>query len=363
MKPYKAHIRWGIASLIMLLIAGGAQLLVSGNGREAMLAFSRVFTGAVRTVTNLLPFSTMELFFVVVAFFLVWAIVSFCRRLCRKEAPLAWLVLCKLTAAACALILLFTLMMGVNYNDIPLTDKLGIKEEQYTAEELYELTAFLAEQCAQTADKLEEADYQRSFSDYAQTVSENYALLKEQYPFLKGVAARPKPVLASTLMCYIGIDGICFPFTAEANVNRLLPTFSLPNVMAHEIAHSYQVAPENEASFVGMLACFSGKDIFTGYSALLSAFIRCGNALYREDAEQYRAAYALLGERAQTDLKTLSDFYRPYQGKLQEVSNKVNDTYLKANGQAAGTKSYGQVVDLLLAFYQSGDLPSLQLFV
>jgi len=31
----------------------------------------------------------------------------------------------------------------------------------------------------------------------------------------------------------------------------------------------------------------------------------------------------------------------------------VNDTYLKANNQSDGVKSYGKVVDLLLAWYRT----------
>ena len=38
-----------------------------------------------------------------------------------------------------------------------------------------------------------------------------------------------------------------------------------------------------------------------------------------------------------------------FDGKVAEVSNKVNDTYLKVNKQEDGVKSYGRMVDLLLA--------------
>ena len=36
-------------------------------------------------------------------------------------------------------------------------------------------------------------------------------------------------------------------------------------------------------------------------------------------------------------------------GPIQDVSNAANDTYLKANDQADGMRSYGRMVDLLLA--------------
>jgi hypothetical protein len=34
---------------------------------------------------------------------------------------------------------------------------------------------------------------------------------------------------------------------------------------------------------------------------------------------------------------------------VREVSSKVNDTYLKVQGQSQGVRSYGRMVDLLLA--------------
>ena len=37
-------------------------------------------------------------------------------------------------------------------------------------------------------------------------------------------------------------------------------------------------------------------------------------------------------------------------GKAAEVSNQLNDAYLKINSQADGVKSYGRVVDLMLAY-------------
>ena len=38
-----------------------------------------------------------------------------------------------------------------------------------------------------------------------------------------------------------------------------------------------------------------------------------------------------------------------YEGPIQDISNAANDTYLKANDQADGMRSYGRMVDLLLA--------------
>ena len=40
-----------------------------------------------------------------------------------------------------------------------------------------------------------------------------------------------------------------------------------------------------------------------------------------------------------------------YDGAVAEVSNKVNDTYLKANGQEDGVESYDRMVDLIVGYW------------
>ena len=57
-----------------------------------------------------------------------------------------------------------------------------------------------------------------------------------------------------------------------------------------------------------------------------------------------------LDERAWVDLRGNNEFWARYDGKAAEVSNQLNDTYLKINSQADGVKSYGRVVDLMLAY-------------
>ena len=49
------------------------------------------------------------------------------------------------------------------------------------------------------------------------------------------------------------------------------------------------------------------------------------------------------------DLAALAAWSRRYRSTLSEVGSAVNDTYLRAQGQAAGVASYGRMVDLLIA--------------
>ena len=66
-----------------------------------------------------------------------------------------------------------------------------------------------------------------------------------------------------------------------------------------------------------------------------------------------RAAYGrlrgrLTGRCAATSPPSRA-WHRRYESRLGEVQERVNDAYLKTQGQADGVRSYGRMVDLLLA--------------
>ena len=52
-----------------------------------------------------------------------------------------------------------------------------------------------------------------------------------------------------------------------------------------------------------------------------------------------------------TDLRAANEHYAQYEGKVQDAAQKVNDAYLKAFSEESGVQSYGEVADLLIAWY------------
>ena len=52
------------------------------------------------------------------------------------------------------------------------------------------------------------------------------------------------------------------------------------------------------------------------------------------------------------DMDDNYQYWQRFEGPIAEVSTAVNNVYLKANSQASGVKSYGEMVDLLLAQYR-----------
>ena len=114
---------------------------------------------------------------------------------------------------------------------------------------------------------------------------------------------------------------------------------------------------EDEANFIAYLACRESNDPQFVYSGAVLAFIHSGNALYADGGqEEYWEIYDSLCETARRDLSRDSAFWRQFDGKVAEVSSQMNDAYLKVNRQEDGVKSYGRMVDLLLAMYRQEGL-------
>ncbi len=84
------------------------------------------------------------------------------------------------------------------------------------------------------------------------------------------------------------------------------------------------------------------------------ALAYAGNALARSDAGLYRAYYERLSAAVRRDLAADRDYWTRFEDtKTSEFGEKMNDTYLKANDQKTGTRSYGAMVDLLLAEFRT----------
>jgi hypothetical protein len=155
-------------------------------------------------------------------------------------------------------------------------------------------------------------------------------------------------------MSYTGITGVYFPFTGEANVNVSVPDSDIPATSCHEMAHQRGFAREDEANYIAYLTCKMHPDVDFQYSGTLLALIETTNALYNQDPSAFKELRSKYSDGLIRDLGAINEYWEHYEGPVNEVSNKINDAYLKANNQSDGVQSYGRMVDLLLAEYGEG---------
>lgn len=260
---------------------------------------------------------------------------------------------------------LFIILWGLNYNRMPLETTLienynlkynkSISSIDKTKESLANLYEFLIEN-ANEARKLVKSSngIMKANTDYRGIINRaylGYENILDFLPNLSGNYSNAKYVMSSKLMCYTGITGIYFPFTGEANVNIAIPDIYIPSTTLHEMAHQRGYASEDEANFIAYLASINHADIDFKYSGYILALNHTANALYSVDYDTYFTLSKNISEDVLDDLRNNRDFWDKYEGKIDDISNEINNTYLKANGVSEGVKSYGKMVDLLLTYY------------
>lgn len=324
----------------------------------------RVWHTAVARVTGLLPFSLAE-----------WVLYGFVAAVCA--ALVVWLlhiikgkghrwriILRGLGNALCILGLVFTLFVlgsGANYYRMTYAQCIGLKVEPASEQELFALCQSLAERANGLRAELSACEDEHGVFTLPCTEKELGAravramqTLGESEPVLEGYYPPPKRVAWSREMSRFGITGVYFPFTVEANVNVDVTDYNLGADMCHELSHVAGFMREDEANFIAYRACTRSGDPVLAYSGTMLALIHAGNALYEVSPKLYATLCGEYSEAVVRDLCDNSDYWAQFEDSVTtEVGEKVNDIYLKANNQSAGIRSYGEMVDLLLAEYRN----------
>lgn len=256
-----------------------------------------------------------------------------------------------------AMLNFFYFSWGFNYFRPATAELLGLNVTARPQEQLEELCFSLAEEATALREQVTEDEngvftlpegYRYYFEEIPaafETLGNEYPVLSRKVPAAKGVT------VGSRGLSYAGISGIFIPFTAEANVNTDQTPLLMLSSAAHETAHYLGIASENGANFVAYLACIQSDDPAIAYSGVMLALIHSGNKLYALDSEAYYKLYSTYSDGMRRDLSAHSAYWKTFEGPVEETMTRVNDAYLKHNQQTAGVQSYGEMVDLLLAYY------------
>lgn len=308
-----------------------------------------VLTGSLGRLSGLFPFSVVELGLYIVIVYAAFMPIRFRKR----PAAAAVRIFC-----FCALLFfLYTVNCGINYYRKPFSSWLNLETGKAGDQELYEMCSWLTDMVNTSRKEMEQDSGSWKNQGEKGTVSMN--MLGETYPVLSGFYPQPKPVTVSWILSIQQCSGVYSPFTIEANYNRDMTAYNIPHTICHELSHLRGFMREDEANFIGYLACIDAPYPDFRYSGYFMGWIYAGNALAGTDPEAYRELYAMLDESVREDLEENSRFWNRYEGKTAEVANRVNDAYLKANGQQEGVRTYGRAVDLMLADFleNRGDFP------
>jgi hypothetical protein len=302
-------------------------------------------------VTGVVPFSVAEVLLISLVIILVSLFIILIAKVVKGG------VIEQLLNIGAYLSVLYVLVMflwGFNYNRLSFDKIANLKIEKSSKEELYELCEAMIIRSNELREKVEENSkgvmtITGGYKSVLKRAAQGYANAADMYSELGGKYGNPKPILLSKSMSYTGITGIYIPYTAEANVNVNITDFMLPATTLHEMAHQRGFAREDEANYIAYITCLRHPDADFKYSGTMLALIYSMNALADKDVAQYKALRAKYSEGVLRDLINDAEFWEKYKGRVQKISDKVNNTYLKSNGQDDGVESYGRMVDLLLA--------------
>lgn len=251
-----------------------------------------------------------------------------------------------------------TMVWTINYERLSFADNAGIEIRESSVDELADLCRSLIQNTNELREEVMEDEkgvmvLKGGFKSLAERSRMAYEEAQKRYPFLSGKYGPPKPVLLSRWMSHTNIIGIYSCLTGEANIDVDIPDMEIASTALHEMAHQRGFAREDEANYISYIACMAHPDTDIRYSGSVLALQYSMNALYAADPDQYMELTDLYSEAYLRDLKDEQAYWKQFQGITKMVADKVNDTYLKMNGESDGVKSYGRMVDLLLTEYRN----------
>lgn len=358
-RPYskmRQMILWGGLFLFTVVLQLLARKLPGFAERYAVTVYP-VWMRALGSISNLADFAVDELF---IYLFLLAAggYAAFGVRCMQKKHTTVrrWLgmTFVRILKIGILWFLLFTLNCGINYHRTPFSELAGLPMGESSAEELEGLCLWLTGRIEETASQIRRQENgQCALPDQMREKTRDaMGKLGERYPELSGWYPKAKPVFTWVVLSLESLEGVSGPYTMEAHYNPDIPAYNQPAVLCHELSHLKGFMREDEANYIAYLACTGAEDANLRYSGLLLAYTHSINALYKADRTRFLRVRPQLCAQAELDYAYHRYYWAKYAGPVSEISDQINDAYLKANAQQDGSRSYGRMVDLLLGEYR-----------
>ena len=349
--------RWvwigGLALVIILIkiFSANSQWVEAFYSTKAYI----IFSSFLRIIFGWMPFSVGDILYLLVIVWFIWKLWRFSAKLLRRKLNRKWFAntVYKLVIISMFVYIIFNIFWGINYNRKDIAVQLNLQVSQSDTTYLKTIEKLLLEKVNESKQALvnQHAAYpsnkdlfKRAYACYGQT--------EEKYSF---IFYKPKSVKSSMfglLGNYFGFTGYYNPFTGEAQVNTLVPKFTLPYTTTHEIAHQLGYAKEEEANFVGYLAATSSTDTLFHYSAYLDLFVYANRQLFFVDSVAAKDFAKQLIPEVKADIKEWREFLHRHKNPLEPVIRWAYGNYLRANQQPKGMTSYDEVIADLIAFYK-----------
>ncbi|CAM4224862.1 DUF3810 domain-containing protein [Zobellia roscoffensis] len=334
--------------LIVAWLGGNPEIVETYYSNGIYPVISQFF----RILFGWVPFSVGEIIYVLLIVLGIRYV--YVNRLKIKKQPLQFLR--NVVVVLSVFYFTFNLVWGLNYYRKPIAKNFAIRDS-VTTQEVIDLAEKLIIktnrlQFELTSDSTKRVQIPYTGSEIFDKTMQGYQQLEGEVPFLKYEHQSLKKSMFSALSSYMGIGGYLNPFTNEAQVNALTPVFRFPVVSGHEAGHQVGYAKENETNFIGYLVTVKNKDRYFQYSASAYALSHCLSAIRRSDKTKFDELYAKVNLGVQENYRELYEHNMEYINPFEPIFKSIFNTFLKANQQKDGIKSYSKIVELMVGYHE-----------
>ncbi|WP_047546592.1 DUF3810 domain-containing protein [Psychroserpens sp. Hel_I_66] len=311
---------------------------------------------AMRYAFGWLPFSVGDVLYTLLGLYILRWLFSNRKRIIKDTKHWLLDVLSALSLGYFA----FHLLWAFNYYRLPLHKSLDI-DHDYTTEELVDLTKQLITETNNLQLELAIIDSLQVIMPYSKTeilkmIPSGYDELSKEFPYLAYQPRSIKRSLYSVPLTYMGFSGYLNPFTNEAQVDGLIPSYKFPTTGSHEVAHQLGYAAENEANFIGSMAAMHHPDDYFKYSGHAFALRHCLGEVYKRDLVLYEELLPQVNKGILKNYQEMRDFWDGYENPLEPIFKTTYDGFLKTNNQVGGMESYSYVVALLVNYHKNNPI-------
>lgn len=307
-------------------------------------------------ITSIIPFSIAELLLIAIP---LWAgILIFIAVKCGKKGKKASIkFIVSLFSVICIIFICFVWTNTSGFYNTKIEDKLGLNRQNITEQELYDTGSIIVDRLNELSPNINYGDDKSSIMPYSydemsSKICDAYEIFVSKHNnVLTTFDSRIKPIWLSEPMTYTHLSGLYTCMTGEANVNVNYPDYVVASSSAHEMAHQRGIAREDEANFIAFAVLICSDDEFLQYSAYLDVLTYIMSSLRGSNKELYNEMISKLNIETKQDYNSYVAFFKKYaDSPASNVTDKINDSFLQANGQQNGTKSYSLVTELVCAY-------------
>lgn len=333
--------RWLLGILLVAVLA--LMLIPGGNDLYANRIYP--WTGTILSnISSWIPFPVGDLFVVLsilwVILYTIYALIhpkkKFLHAIGNVVEYLLWLFVW------------FYLAWGLNYGQSSYYERTNTSPVSYNEQVFSNFAKRYVEMLNSNYTVIEERDVEK--------VKTNIISAYKLHGFnrIRNVNPQVKTMLYTPLASMVGVTGSMAPFFCEFTINGDVQPHRYAATYAHEYAHLQGITSEGEANFYAYLTTTQSTDKgirFSGYYSILGHVFNNASVLMSQD--DYKKLYDSLRPEIKTLLEEdLAFWQEKYSEKIGKVQDYLYNLYLKYNKVKGGTKSYSEVIGLIIAYEQ-----------